>query len=68
MGTRNYEMSGGDESSYQEFTSKWLNLHNRGKIYDVNDEVYVFFVELELQFHQTFLNSKLTKLIHFHIS
>ena len=37
-----------DSESFKEYTCAWLNIINRGGLFNVNDEVYQFFMEVEL--------------------
>ena len=39
----------GEESSLFEYTRKWIHLVNRGGLFEVNDTVYNFFREIEIQ-------------------
>lgn len=39
----------GEECDAMEYTSKWIDLVNRGGIFEVNDTTYLFFKEIELK-------------------
>ena len=39
----------GEGDSYLEYTKKWIELVNRGKLFNVNDETYRFFHDLEMK-------------------
>lgn len=39
----------GEESSYLVYTKTWVNQINRGGLFKVNDEVFSFFVEVEMR-------------------
>ena len=49
-----------DGSSFQDFTKKWIQKINRGGLFLIKDEVYVFFFELERKLRQ-YLPKLLTK-------
>ena len=39
----------GEESDAMEYTSKWIELVNRGGAFEINDTTYLFFKEIELK-------------------
>jgi hypothetical protein len=45
----------GEESDAMEYTSKWIDLVNRGGLFEINDGTYVFFKEIELKVRRQLL-------------
>lgn len=41
-----------DDTSYQEYTTRWIRAIDRGGLFHVNDEVYVLFYEIEKKVRQ----------------
>ena len=45
----------GEESSFLEYTTKWMELVNRGKLFEINDTAYMLFKEIELKLRRHLL-------------
>lgn len=45
----------GEESDPLEYTTKWIELVNRGGLYEINDTAYILFREIELKVRKQLL-------------